>query len=76
MFLRELKTPVSNVRGISDKRAAELAKIGVLSVAALLARYPKDYEDRSETVPLSDYAKKRAVCTTVRVVDHASFLFR
>ena len=76
MFLRELKTPVSNVRGISDKRAAELAKIGIVSVAALLTRYPKDYEDRSETVPLRDYAKQRNVCTTVRVVDHASFLFR
>ena len=76
MFLRELKNPLCGVRGISERKAGNLAKLGIISVAELLTRYPKDYEDRTELVCLRDYNKQRNVNTIIKVIDHKSFLFR
>jgi ATP-dependent DNA helicase RecG len=76
VFLRELRTSVINIRGISDRKAEKLAKTGIISISDLLRRYPKNYEDRSKIIPLRDYNKQRNVCTAVRVVEHKQFFFK
>ena len=42
-----LHTPVSKLPGIGPAREASLAKLGLYTVADLLAFFPRDYEDRT-----------------------------
>jgi ATP-dependent DNA helicase RecG len=70
MFLRELKEPVSRLRGAGPQTAELLAKAGIINVADLLCHYPRDWEDHSRPVPLGAYDKNPQVCTTVTVTAH------
>jgi ATP-dependent DNA helicase RecG len=74
MYLRELKTPVINIKGVGASGESLFAKKGIYSVADLLYFEPRDYEDRSEIVPLRDYYKKK-VCTVATVLEHKKFFF-
>jgi ATP-dependent DNA helicase RecG len=74
MFLRELDAPLVSVKGAGEKIAAGLALSGIQNVAALLGHYPRDWEDRSRTVPLSGW-NRGPVCTTVKVLAHDWFGF-
>ncbi|MDR1972964.1 MAG: ATP-dependent DNA helicase RecG [Treponema sp.] len=69
MFLRELKEPVSRIRGAGPETAALLSRLGIVTAADLLCHYPRDWEDRSRPVPLSQFVKAQ-VCTTVTVIAH------
>jgi ATP-dependent DNA helicase RecG len=51
-----------------------LAGAGIRSVAALLTRYPRDWEDRGRCAPLKDWMKG-PVSTTVTVLAHDWFGF-
>ena len=74
MFLRELDAPLVSVKGAGEKTAAGLALSGIQNVAALLGHYPRDWENRSRTVPLSGW-NRGPVCTTVKVLAHDWFGF-
>jgi ATP-dependent DNA helicase RecG len=67
MFLRELKQPVTRLKGAGDAAAAKLARLGITTVASLLCHYPWEWEDRSRPVPLKDWMKGR-ICTEVTVL--------
>ena len=41
------KTPVTNLNGIGEKRAALFARLGIKSVGDLINFYPRTYEDWS-----------------------------
>jgi ATP-dependent DNA helicase RecG len=75
MYLRELGASVDRVKGAGPETVRNLAKIGVTSIASLLCYYPRDWEDRSITVPLCDFRRHDQVCTTVRVLAHDWFGF-
>ena len=47
-------SPLTELRGVGDARAAQFAKRGVLTVGDLLAFYPRAYENRGEIIPLRD----------------------
>lgn len=49
-----IDSPLTDVRGVGDARAAQFAKRGVLTVGDLLAFYPRAYENRGEIIPLRD----------------------
>ncbi|MDR2048198.1 MAG: ATP-dependent DNA helicase RecG [Treponema sp.] len=72
MFLRELDAPLVSVKGAGEKIAVGLALSGIQNVAALLGYYPRDWEDRSRTAPLSGW-NRGPVCTTVKVLAHDWF---
>jgi len=67
MFLRELSSPVTALKGVGSSAASNLARLGIANVAALLCHYPRDWEDRSRTVLLKDW-KTSQVCTEVQIV--------
>ena len=67
MFLRELLSPVTALKGAGDSAASNLARLGITNIAALLCHYPRDWEDWSRTVPLKDWETSR-VCTEVQIV--------
>ena len=43
------KTPVTNLNGIGEKRAALFARLGIKSVGDLINFYPRTYEDWSKS---------------------------
>lgn len=47
-----IDSPLTDLRGVGDARAAQFAKRGVLTVGDLLAFYPRAYENRGEIVAL------------------------
>jgi ATP-dependent DNA helicase RecG len=75
MYLRELKVSVDHIKGAGPSSIRALAQAGIHSVADLLCRYPRDWEDRSRTVPLGDFNRFPAVCTEVEVLAHDWFGF-
>jgi len=70
VFLFELNQPVSALRGAGPAVAAKLARLGISTINDLLSHYPRDYEDRTQFVPLSQFAKYPSVHTIARVVRH------
>jgi ATP-dependent DNA helicase RecG len=76
MFLRELKEPVTCLKGAGDAAAVKLARLGITTVASLLCHYPRpqDYEDRSCPVPLKEWMKGR-IYTEVKVLAKDWFVY-
>ena len=66
MFLRELKEPVSRLKGAGPALTGNLARLGISTTGALLCHYPRDWEDRSRHVPLKNWKNGR-VCTEVQI---------
>ena len=67
MFLRELRAPVTQLRGAGPAAASMLARLGIADICGLLSHYPRDWEDRSRYVPLNCW-DKGPVCTEVKVL--------
>ncbi|MBN1241719.1 MAG: ATP-dependent DNA helicase RecG [Spirochaetales bacterium] len=74
MTLRELEQSVETLSGVGKAVAARLARLGVYSIADLLVRFPRDYDDRTEPRPFSEWSRGR-VNTVARVVAHEWFGF-
>jgi len=67
MFLRELKEPVSRLKGAGSAITGNLARLGITTTGALLCHYPRSWEDQSKCVPLKNWNSGK-VCTEVQVV--------
>jgi ATP-dependent DNA helicase RecG len=46
-------TAVQYLKGVGPRRAAQLARLGVRTVADLLRHYPREHQDRREIAPIS-----------------------
>lgn len=66
-----LSSPVQYVKGIGEKRAALLKRLGVETVADLVAFYPRAYEDRSVVTPVGEITRPGEVCTLLLTVGEA-----
>jgi ATP-dependent DNA helicase RecG len=75
MFLRELTVSVDHIKSAGPAAVRNLAQAGITSTAALLCRYPRDWEDRSHAAPLKDFRRFPQVCTVVTVIAHDWFGF-
>jgi ATP-dependent DNA helicase RecG len=65
MLLRSLSAPLKTLR-ITNPVISKLGRLGINKVSDLLVHYPRDWEDRSATNPLSGF-KKEKVCTVAEV---------
>jgi len=74
MFLRSITAPVNSIFGIASAIAARLARLGIYTAGDLLLHYPRDWEDRSQIVPLKDYQSSK-VCTVVTVLARDWFYY-
>jgi ATP-dependent DNA helicase RecG len=70
MFLRSLSLPVRSIPGVGNETVPRLARLGIHSVRDLLLHYPRDWEDRTRTVPISGYRDSK-VCTVVTVLSRS-----
>jgi ATP-dependent DNA helicase RecG len=48
-----LTTPLQFVKGVGPRRAADLERVGLLTVEDLLLRFPLRYEDRASLLPIA-----------------------
>ena len=51
--MSDLNTDVRYIKGIGEKKAQALNKLGVFSLRDLVSFFPRKYEDRSEIKPIS-----------------------
>lgn len=73
MKLSEIKNPVSSVNGVGPALTKNLAKLNVFTVGDLLQYFPRDYEDRTRRVSLSQFAQSPKIHTVAKIVRHEWF---
>jgi ATP-dependent DNA helicase RecG len=66
-----LARPLASLKGVGDRRAADLASAGLQTVEDLLVRFPLRYEDRGHPRPLAELAPGR-VCSAIGTVVSAT----
>jgi ATP-dependent DNA helicase RecG len=69
MFLRSLNIPITSIKEIKPKEAANFARLGIKTVSDILVHYPRKWEDRTENIPLKSFSSAK-VCTVVTVIAH------
>ena len=60
--MAELDTNVRYIKGIGEKKAQSLAKLGVGTLFDLVSFFPRRYEDRSEYKPIALTLPGETVC--------------
>jgi ATP-dependent DNA helicase RecG len=73
VFLKEIQTPIHHLKGAGSQTCHALARLGVRDIASLLSYYPRDWEDRSRFIPLSQWNQAKQVYTVVTVLAHEWF---
>lgn len=72
MKLSELGTSVENLSGVGPATAKQFARLNIFTVADLLSVFPRDYEDRTRQIPLSQFSQGK-VHTICKVISHQWF---
>ena len=67
--MADLNTDVRYIKGIGEKKAQALNKLGVFSLYDLLSYFPRKYEDRSIFKPIALTADGETVCVCALVAD-------
>ncbi len=73
MKLLDIQKPVTQITGVGPSLASLFARLNIFTVADLLTYYPKDWEDRTKTIPLSAFSQHQKVHTIAQVIDHQWF---
>ena len=63
----ELNASIKYLKGVGEKRAAMLAKLGIFTLWDLLTFYPRTYEDWSKTTSIKDAPMNETVCIKAMV---------
>ena len=66
-----LSRPLATLKGVGDRRAAELASAGLETLDDLLVRFPIRYEDRGHPRPLSELQAGRVASAIATIVTAA-----
>ncbi|MBQ3216925.1 MAG: ATP-dependent DNA helicase RecG [Oscillospiraceae bacterium] len=66
--MANLTDPILTLPGIGPKKAALFAKLGIETLGDLLHFYPRDYEDRTQLLPISALEPDRPACFIASVV--------
>ena len=67
--MADLNTDVRYIKGIGEKRAQALNKLGVFSLFDLISFFPRRYEDRSLIKPIALVQNGEAVCISAVVAE-------
>ena len=54
-----LNKEIQYIKGVGENRAKILNKLGIYNLEDLITYYPRNYEDRSKTKPLSEAIDRR-----------------
>ena len=67
--MADLNTDVRYIKGIGEKKAQALSKLGVFSLYDLISYFPRKYEDRSVYKPIALTADGETVCVCALIAD-------
>ena len=67
--MADLNTDVRYIKGIGEKKAQALHKLGVFSLYDLISFFPRKYEDRSQFKPIALTVDGENVCIQALVAD-------
>ena len=67
--MTDLNTDVRYIKGIGEKKAQALNKLGVFSLRDLVSFFPRKYEDRSTVKPIALTCDGENVCVEAMVAD-------
>ena len=73
MKLKDIKIPISSIHGIGPQQEKFFAKLNIFTVSDLLSFYPKNYDDRTEKISISDFEKHKKVHAICAVQAHQWF---
>lgn len=73
MKIHQIKNSVSTLPGIGPSTAALFANLNIFTAGDLLSFYPKDYEDRTNKIPLSKALNFPKAHTIAKVIGHEWF---
>lgn len=66
------QTEIKYLKGVGEKRAKLLEKLGVRTFGALLRLYPRAYEDWSQIFPINEAPYDRPSCVKASVLEPVS----
>ena len=72
MKLSAIETPISSLTGVGPTLAKTLSKVGIFTIADLLSYWPRDFEDRTKKISLSQFNSGK-VHTIAQVLSHEYF---
>ena len=75
MKLAEINNPVETLGGIGPATTKQFARLNIFTVSDLLSTFPRDYEDRTQTVTLNQFMQFPKVHTICKVTAHDWFGF-
>ncbi len=67
--MADLNTDIRYIKGIGEKKALALNKLGVFSLYDLVSFFPRKYEDRSQFRPIAETLDGETVCIRALVAD-------
>ena len=67
--MADLNTDVRYIKGIGEKKALALNKLGVFSLYDLVSFFPRKYEDRTKFRPIAETLDGESVCIRALVAD-------
>ena len=67
--MQDLNTEIRYLKGIGEKKAQALNKLGVFSLRDLVSFFPRKYEDRSTVKPIALTLEGESVCVEAMVAD-------
>ncbi len=67
--MADLQTDVRSLRGVGDKKAQALAKLGIRTLSDLVSFFPRRYEDRSSCKPIALTQDGESVCIRALVAN-------
>lgn len=56
------ETPIQYLKGVGEKRAEQLHKLGIYTVFDLLSHFPRQYEDWSSVTPIASAPRDKDCC--------------
>ena len=63
----ELTTDIRYIKGIGEKRAEALGRLGIRTLGDLLCYFPRDYEDRTAVRPIAELLPDETACVRAMV---------
>ena len=63
----ELTTDIRYIKGIGEKRAETLGRLGIRTLGDLLCYFPRDYEDRTAVRPIAELLPDETACVRAMV---------
>ncbi len=75
MKVREIEIPITNLAGVGSTLARTFASLNIFTVADILSYYPRDWEDRTKRVLISQFKEHSKVHTLAKVISHEWFGF-